>query len=228
MPVEFLTDEEVSAYGRFNGPPSRVELERSFLLNDRDRELVRQRRRPHTRLGFALQLGTVRFLGTFLSNPLDVPAEIVAYQARQLGIEDVSCLGAYAEREMTPLEHVWEIRREYGYREFAESEVELRSFVFARCATSAEGPKALFDRATAWLVEHKVLLPGLTTLARLVASLQAEASEQLSQQIVGGVEVGLRDRLNDLLEVHAGCRFSDLERFRKAPAKIMDWSLSGR
>jgi hypothetical protein len=39
-----LTDEEVAAYGRFNGSPSRVELERSFLLNDCDRELVRQRR----------------------------------------------------------------------------------------------------------------------------------------------------------------------------------------
>jgi Domain of unknown function (DUF4158) len=60
MPVEFLTDEEVAAYGRFGGPPSRAELERFFFLNDRDRELVRQRRRPQNRLGFALQLGTVR------------------------------------------------------------------------------------------------------------------------------------------------------------------------
>jgi hypothetical protein len=84
-------------------------------------------------------------------------------QARQLGIEDVSCLRAYAEREMTPLEHVWEIRREYGYREFSGAETELRCFVSARCATSAEGPKALFDRAVAWLVEHKLLLPGVTT-----------------------------------------------------------------
>jgi hypothetical protein len=44
---------------------------------------------------------------------------------------------------MTPVEHVWEIGREYGYREFAEAEAELRSFVSARCATSSEGPKAL-------------------------------------------------------------------------------------
>jgi hypothetical protein len=38
---------------------SRTELERFFLLNDRDRELVEQRRRPHNRLGFVIQLGTV-------------------------------------------------------------------------------------------------------------------------------------------------------------------------
>jgi Domain of unknown function (DUF4158) len=123
MPVEFLNDEQVAEYGRFVRPPSRSELERFFLLNDRDRELVEQRRRSHNRLGFAIQLGTVRFLGTFLPDPLDAPTEVVVYQAGQLGI-DVSGLRAYAEREMTPLEHAWEIRREYGYRDFAEAEEE--------------------------------------------------------------------------------------------------------
>jgi hypothetical protein len=103
MPVEFLTDEQVAEYGRFARPPSRSELERFFLLNDRDRELVKQRRRPHNRLGFAIQLGTVRFLGTFLPNPLDLPTEVLVYQAGQLGL-DASGLRAYAEREMTPLE----------------------------------------------------------------------------------------------------------------------------
>ena len=130
MPVEFLTDEQVAEYGRFARPPSRSELERFFLLNDRDRELVKQRRRPHNRLGFGIQLGTVRFLGTFLPNPLDVPTEVLVYQAGQLGL-DVSGLRAYAEREMTPLEHAWEIRREYGYRDFAEAEEELKSFLSA-------------------------------------------------------------------------------------------------
>jgi Domain of unknown function (DUF4158)/Tn3 transposase DDE domain len=219
MPVEFLTDEQVAEYGRFARPPSRSELERFFLLNDRDRELVEQRRRPHNRLGFAIQLGTVRFLGTFLPDPLDVPTEVLAYQAGQLGI-DISGFQAYAEREMTPLEHAWEIRREYGYRDFAELEEELKSFLSARCATSAEGPKALFDRATTWLVERKVLLPGVTTLARLVATQRAEAAEQLSLQIVKGVDVGLRDRLHGLLEVTPGSRFSELERLRTSPAKV--------
>jgi hypothetical protein len=47
--VEFLSDEQVAAYGRFGGSPTRVELERSFFLNDADRELVEQRRRDPIR-----------------------------------------------------------------------------------------------------------------------------------------------------------------------------------
>jgi Domain of unknown function (DUF4158)/Tn3 transposase DDE domain len=219
MPVEFLTDEQAAAYGRYAGTPARAELERFFFLNDRDRELVNLRRRPHTRLGFAVQLGTVRFLGTFLQNPIDVPVEVVAYQASQLGIEDVSCLRAYVEREMTPHEHVWEIRREFGYRDFAEAEEELTAFILARCATTAEEPQALFDRAVAWLVEHKVLLPGVTTLARLVASLRGEATESLSLQIVAGADVELQARLVGALDVGTGSRFSDLERYRKSPTR---------
>lgn len=45
-------------------------------------------------------------------------------------------------------------------------------------------------------------------LARVVASLRAEAAEQLAVRLIKGVDVGLRDRLNRLLEVGAGSRVS--------------------
>ncbi len=111
MPVEFLTDEQASGYGRFTGAPSQGELERFFFLDDADRLLVDRRRGDANRLGFGVQLGTVRFLGTFLGDPVDVPTEAVDYLAAQLQVADPSCLKAYAKREKTRLEHQWEIAR---------------------------------------------------------------------------------------------------------------------
>jgi hypothetical protein len=157
VPVEFLSDEQAGAYGRFLGPPSREQLERFFWLNDADQARAGQRRRDATALGFAVQLGTVRFLGTFLADPLDVPWPVVVFVAEQLGIGDPSCVKDYGSRPMTAYEHQWDIRREYGYSDFAEHVDEVRSFVEARAWLSNEGPRALFDRATAWCVEHKVL-----------------------------------------------------------------------
>jgi len=44
VPVEFLSDVEAAAYGRYDGGPSRGELERVFFLDDADRELIASRR----------------------------------------------------------------------------------------------------------------------------------------------------------------------------------------
>jgi TnpA family transposase len=217
MPVEFLTDDEAAAYGRYVGVPSRAELERVFFLDDEDRALIEHRRGDHMRLGFGLQLVTVRYVGMFLEDPLDVPVVVLDFVAEQLNIADPSCVKRYTERAKTRFDHQWEIRRVCGLTEFAAVEAELRAWVAARSWTSGDGPKAIFTDAVGWLREREVLLPGVSTLVRLVARVRDDTTRRLWGVVEGLLTAGQRSVLDQLLEVPPGSRVSDLERWRKGP-----------
>jgi len=76
-----------------------------------DRDLLGDRSGDHNRLGLMVQAATVRYIGVFLKDPVDVPWPVVEFVAEQLGIEDSSCVPRYTTREMTAYEHAWEIRK---------------------------------------------------------------------------------------------------------------------
>jgi len=146
MPVEFLTEDQQRRYGRYTEDPSPLQLAQYFHVDDRDQQLIAHRRTEPTRLGFAVQLGTVRFLGTFLADPTDVPTNVVTYVAQQLGLGDSTCLTQYRTRD-TQWDHAAEIQREYNYRDFYEPRQVFRlvRWLYTRAWLSAEHPSVLFD-----------------------------------------------------------------------------------
>src|SRR5262249_15520070 len=149
--------------------PTLEQLTRFFYLDDVDRALIMQRRGAVTQLGFALQVVTVRFLGTFLDDPLDVPPGVVAYLARQLNLPDLDGVERYRTSTVRRT-HAAEIRQAYGYRQYGDQpgHFQLLRWLYARAWVGTERPSLLFERAVAWLRERKILLPGVTVLEREV------------------------------------------------------------
>lgn len=94
MPVEFLSDEQAAGYGRYPADPSPEQLARFFYLSTQNIQFLVDHRRSYTRLGCAVQLGTLRFLGTFLPVPIQVPAVVVQTLAQQLHLTASTSVGA--------------------------------------------------------------------------------------------------------------------------------------
>jgi hypothetical protein len=76
--------------------------------------LVNQHRGEHMRAGFALQLVTVHWLGTFLDSPLDVPHAVLEFVAGQLGVADPLVVNKYGERAKTVSDHFASITEATG------------------------------------------------------------------------------------------------------------------
>lgn len=229
MPVDFLTDQQAAAFGRFAQPPTRAELERVFLLDDADQELVGKHRGAHNKLGFALQLTTVRYLGTFLADPLEVPAPVLDFVAAQFDGIDASLVKSYTERAKTAYEHQWEIRRVCGYRDFAEASEDVGAFLAARAWTRVEPAKALFEATVSWLRQHGVLLPGVSVLTRLVVQYRQRAAQQLHTAVTQAAteaDSDLPSRLTGLLTVPGSSRSSELERLRRGPTRVSGRSMT--
>jgi TnpA family transposase len=219
MSKSFLSPAQSARYGRYAGEPSQAQLERFFHLDDYDRSCIRRHcRGDENRLGFAAQVATVRFLGTFLTDPCEVPKATLRYLAEQLEIYGRPKLTSY-RRGVTHWRHAEIIRKEYGYFDFASMPVKFHflRWMYSQFWVCEERLSVVFDRSTNWLVGRKVLLPGSTTLSALVSKVRERASVHLIKKIGRLLTDDQGNRLEQLLLLPPASKVSELERLRDSP-----------
>lgn len=120
-PEILLTEEQRLEFTQIPQNISEWEIARYYTFTDNDLEIINRHRRDYNRLGFAVQLCCLRHPGWSLGNITDIPDTVLNYIAEQLHIIPKE-FEQYAQRENTRLEHLQELREEYGYRNFTDSD----------------------------------------------------------------------------------------------------------
>lgn len=194
---ELLTPEERLQYMQISPDLDELELGTYFTFAQHDIEVIQRRRRDYNRLGFAVQLCVLRYLGWTLSDIKDIPKDILRYVAKQINV-DVKEFGSYAQREATKYEHLEEIRREYGYSTFTLREYRLLSKALYPYAMANGNPLHLIQVALEELRKRKIILPSMATIERAVWEIRKRTEEKIFKLLGSTLtvtQIGKLDRI---------------------------------
>jgi len=196
--------------------PSEDDLARHWSLTPADLAAIAECRGPDQRRRFALQLCVMRLHGRFLDDYRHAPIKIVNHLSRQLGLPPVLFLDR-AGREPTERVQAQRIRRYLALSRFDKaSEATLREWLRAG---ALEGRTAgeLLIQAEEKLRGWQVMLPGASTLDRIVNSVVAHTTADLFATIAGHLPTKLRADIDLLVEVPEGDARSSLFRLKDYP-----------
>lgn len=202
MPGRFLSEAERHRLNRFPPEISPEDVITYFTLASTEVALVNQRRGETNRLGFALQLGALRYLGFCPDELTAAPVVIVTYLADQLNLS-ASLLADYGHRAQTRTEHWQEVMTYLGFRPVTTVDLEgLKQWLVER-ALEHDRPILLFQMAAERLYAAKLVRPGVTLLERLVMTARAEAHTETFQRLKPLLTPDVRTRLDNLLKPEA-------------------------
>lgn len=178
MPVQFLTETDHERLNRFPEEIPSEDLFDFFLLSELDRDEVNKQRSDSNRLGFALQLGALRYLGFMPNELLSIPALVVNYVAGQIEVLPNKLRG-YEERNRRA--HQPTIQAYLGWRRATALDLlGLEQWLLAR-ALEHDKPTLLFEMACDHLKQQKIVRIGTERLARMVATARSQAQEAIYQ-----------------------------------------------
>jgi len=157
----------------------RDQLIRFFTLTPADVAFIDpgRGRGPGDRLGLAVQLCTLPWLGFVPDEVTAAPAAAVRRLAERLRV-DPGVLAGYGRRGQTRTDHLRLVAGYLGWHQAPPGTVrdkELRQFLVDR-AMEHDSPALLFNLAAGYLIAAKVIRPGLVTLMELIGWARAAAT----------------------------------------------------
>lgn len=190
-----LTDRQRAVL--FHLPTDEAALLRHYTLADDDLEIIRARRRPHNRFGFALQLCALRYPGRLLALGEVIPEALARFLAAQLGLRPDD-LADYETREETRREHLAALWEVYGFEMFTgRGSRDLKAWL-EDAAETARSNKDLARSFVEYSRATRTILPGVTVIERLCADALVAAERRIDDRLGGRLDGATRDRLDAL------------------------------
>jgi len=182
MSKSFLNKEDMRRLNCLPETIPQADLIAYFQRSDDDLRPLATLRGAHKRLGFALQLCSLRYLGflpTDRPNPL---SQGVGHLAELLGITATS-LDDYGNHESTLYQHQQMILRHLSFRRASPLDLTLLEAWLLDRALEHDKPKLLFELACDYLRRNKIVRPGVTQLIRLVGTARVAAEDVCYRQV---------------------------------------------
>ena len=208
-----ITDAQLAALLAL--PTAEPDLIRHYTLSPADLAVIARRRRPHNRLGFAIQLCALRFPGRLLQPGEVVPQEVLVFVADQLDLPP-DVLVDYAARPQTRYDQLDALYSVYGFQTFTRpSQHKLAQWLLPVALTTTSGA-ALAGLLLEELRRRAIAAPGPSVIERLVATALLKAERHVDRQIDASLTGPQRDALEALLEIQADTALSVLAWTRQA------------
>ena len=204
----------------FGIPNDPAELTRHYVLSAEDSALVRAKRRPSNRLGFAIQLCVLRYPGRALNTSETLPVPMLAFVANQLRI-DPKLFGDYAQRAETRRVHLLELQQHLHLRSFRLADWRACLQVGANAAWSSDRGEPIVQAMLAHLRAAGVLVPAAAVLERIGLAARVRARRRVFQILGEGLTDATRDALEKLLTFDPTLRrsrFAWLRDYAESPA----------
>ncbi len=182
MPAAILTEADRARLRTFptNIPPA--DVVDYFTLAPTEITAATEKSGAHNRLGFAVQLTALRYLGFIPDDAPQAPKDIVDHLASQLGVAP-GALADYGARRRTRQEHAVEVADHLGFRKATPGDMAEADAWLLERALDHDSPIFLVRTLCEHFFAANVLRPGLSQIERVVSRARNAARRAMYHRV---------------------------------------------